>query len=118
MDIAYDLITRRNPDFIKKHADQPKRTRFSSKTQLRFLIINGRDRKTKPTTPVSTISRIRNPLPLLPPLVLKLNLVQDTRIEEGVSLLEWVVGQDVQVRQTTSDVEEHVEVVLVERPDL
>ena len=52
------------------------------------------------------------------PLARKLDLVEDTHLEDGTDLLEWVACQNELVFQTTRDAEEEVEVLLVKRPDL
>ena len=40
------------------------------------------------------------------PLARKLDLVEDTHLEDGTHLLEWVAGQNELVFQTTRDAEE------------
>ena len=51
-------------------------------------------------------------------LARKLDLVEDTHLEDGTDLLEQVAGQNELVGQAACDVEEEVEVLLVKRPNL
>ena len=76
------------------------------------------DGKGKAKDSVPFVAGVGKHLPLLAPLRRELDHVKDAPVEERVDFLQWVVAQDVHVRQPACNIEEQVKTFFVERPGL